>query len=191
MKVAVYCASSTQIDKQYFADGEALGRILAEQGMSVVFGAGNMGIMGAVADGALAKGGEVIGVIPKFMVANGWHHTGCTEIIETEDMADRKTRILQLADALVVLPGGIGTLDELSEVMVLKQLGRHAKPIVIYSPNGFYDGLLQFLDKMVEDRFLHAKMRDMFVVATKVEDIVPAIHACPEWVSANHKHAKM
>lgn len=191
MKVAVYCASSTQIDKRYFADGEALGKALAEHRMTVVYGAGNMGIMGAVADGALANSGEVIGVIPKFMVANNWHHKGCTQIIETEDMADRKTTIWKMSDALVVLPGGIGTLDELSEVMVLKQLGLHTKPIVIYNPNGYYDGLLQFLDKMIDEKFLHPKMRDMYRVATKVEDVVPAIADCPEWESTNQKHAKM
>lgn len=190
-KVAVYCASSTQIDPQHFADGHRFGQLLADAGMTLVFGAGNMGIMGAVADGVIERGGQLIGVIPEFMVANGWHHQGCTEIIQTQDMADRKTTIWQQSDALVVLPGGIGTLDELSEVMVLKQLGRHQKPIVIYNPNGFYDTLIDFLNQMVDKRFLHAKSRDMFVVATEVEDIIPAIERCPEWGMENTKHAKM
>lgn len=191
LKVAVYCASSTRIDPQHFADARRLGQMMADAHMTLVFGAGNMGIMGAIADGVLDHQGQMIGVIPEFMVANNWHHQGCTQIIATKDMADRKTAIWQMSDALVVLPGGIGTLDELSEVMVLKQLGQHQKPIIIYNPNGFYDTMLAFFDQMINQQFLHEKARDMYVVVTSVEDILPAIDKCPAWGKDNIKHAKI
>ena len=120
--VCVYCASSTKIDAVYYDDARRLGTLLGEHHLRVVNGAGNMGLMAAVSDTALAAGGRVTGVIPRFMVEQGWHHTGLTELIEVESMHERKQTMARLADAVIALPGGCGTLEELLEIITWKQL---------------------------------------------------------------------
>ena len=121
--VCVYCASSTKIDPVYFDAARELGSLLGKQHIRLVNGAGNMGLMAAVADAVLAEGGEVTGVIPHFMVEQGWHHTGLTELIEVENMHQRKQKMADLSEAVIALPGGCGTLEELLEVITWKQLG--------------------------------------------------------------------
>lgn len=189
--VAIYCASSTKIRPVYFDAADRLGRLFAKEGLRMVFGAGNMGLMGKMADAMLAEGGEMTGVIPEFMIEQGWHHKGCQEIIATKDMADRKTWIWQHSDALVALPGGIGTLDELSEILVLKQLGVLTHPIVVLNTDGYYDGLLHVLEHMVEENFLLPMHKDMFEVVREPEEVLDAILRSKRWTAENRKHAKI
>ena len=143
--VCVYSASSTKIDPVYFEAAEQLGRLLAEHHIRLVNGAGSIGLMCSVADAVLSNGGEVTGVIPHFMVEQNWQHTGLTELIEVTSMHERKQKMADLSDAVIALPGGCGTLEELLEVITWKQLGLYLNPVVILNVNGFYDPLLNML----------------------------------------------
>lgn len=168
------------------------GQLLADEGWTLVYGAGNMGLMGELADGCVERGGEMIGVIPQFMIEKNWHHRQCSELIVTEGMHDRKLTIERISDALVALPGGVGTLDELSEALVNKQLGLHNHPIVILNQNGFYEPFLRLMEKYVEEKMLSPKCMEMFSVVERVEDIIPAIKNAPYWDPLkNLKHAKI
>ena len=140
-KIAVYCASSTQIDERYFQDAQKLGQLMAAQGITLVNGAGNMGLMAASANGCLDKGGKAIGVIPTFMIKEGWCHEGMTEIIETADMHERQAKMAEITDAGIFLPGGIGTFAELTELIVWKQLGLYLKPIILLNTKGYFEHL--------------------------------------------------
>lgn len=190
-KVAVYCASSTKIDNAYFVAARKVGQIFAEAGMEVIYGAGNMGLMGEVAEGVLERKGRLTGVIPQFMIEQGWHHSGCTDLVVTKDMADRKTWIWQHADALVALPGGIGTLDELSEIIVLKQLGIVTQPIIMLNTNGYYDDLLRVFDRMIDERFMLDIHRRMIEVVHQPEEIIPAILRSERGSMEMRKRAKI
>ena len=129
--VCVYSASSTKIDAVYFQAADTLGRLLAEHRIRLINGAGSIGLMRSVADAVLKNGGEVTGVIPRFMVEQNWHHTGLTELIEVESMHERKRKMADLSDGIIALPGGCGTLEELLEIITWKQLGLYLNPIVI------------------------------------------------------------
>lgn len=182
MNIAVYAASSTQVPESYFAAARELGRQMARAGHGLVYGDGGIGLMGAIADGVLEEGGRVTGVIPQFMVDQHWNNPRSTETIITETMHERKATIERLADAMVALPGGIGTFEELLECLTWKQLGLHTKPIIILNVDGYYDGLLACLDKMVEQRFMRAVHRDeMFRVVEHAEEVIPAIEQSPRW----------
>ena len=141
--VCVYCASSTKIPPVYFDAAKELGRLLGERKLRVVNGAGNIGLMCAVSDAALAAGGTVTGVIPHFMVEQDWYHKGLTELIEVETMHERKQLMANLSDAVIALPGGCGTLEELLEIITWKQLGLYLNPIVILNINHYYDPLFE------------------------------------------------
>lgn len=134
--VCVYSASSTKIDPVYFDTAYELGTLLGQQHIRLINGAGNMGLMSAVSDAALAAGGEVTGVIPRFMVEQGWHHTGLTRLVEVESMHERKKMMADLSDAVIALPGGCGTLEELLEIITWKQLGLYLNPVVILNVKG-------------------------------------------------------
>ncbi|MCF0197227.1 MAG: TIGR00730 family Rossman fold protein, partial [Bacteroidaceae bacterium] len=140
--VAVYCASSTQLHEKYYTNAARVGELLGQRGLTLINGAGNMGLMQASADACLAAGGSVVGVIPTFMIKEDWHHKGLTQLIETPDMSSRKNLIAERSDAAIILPGGCGTMDEFFEIITLKQLGVYLKPIVILNVDGFYDHLL-------------------------------------------------
>ena len=144
-KIAVYCASSTQIDECYFKDARRLGNLMADKGITLVNGAGNMGLMAASADGCLEKGGKAIGVIPTFMIGEGWCHNGMTQIIETADMHERQAKMAEMTDAGIFLPGGCGTFAELMELITWKQLGLYLKPIILLNTKGYFDSLLNTL----------------------------------------------
>lgn len=159
--ICIYCASSTQIDPVYFDHARLLGRQLAEAHIRIVNGAGNIGLMGAVSDAALEAGGEVTGVIPRFMVEQGWNHTGLTETIVVNDMHERKQTMARLSDAVIALPGGYGTLEELLEIITWKQLGLYLNPIVILNTNGYYDPLLQLFRQAVDERFMRPLHADL------------------------------
>lgn len=190
-KVAVYCASSTKISSEYFDAAERLAEIFCENGIELVFGAGRMGLMGKLADTMVAHGGRMTGVIPGFMVELKWFHPECTELVVTKDMPDRKTNIWQLSDALVALPGGIGTLDELSEVLGLKQLGQLSHPIVIVNIGGYYDKFLEMMQGFIDAQFMSPVFGDMFRVVSTPEEVLPAILEQDGWsinVAQKHTH---
>ena len=189
--VAVYCASSTKIKAAYYEAARQLGRGLAERGVTLVNGAGNMGLMQASSDAALAAGGKVVGVIPSFMIEQNWHHTGLTQLIETPDMESRKQTINDMTDAAIILPGGCGTLDELFEIITLKQLGVYLKPIVILNVDGYYDYLLQHLERSVEENFMRNAHRDIWKVATTAEEAIDMVFTTPLIDESVRRYAKI
>ena len=138
-----------------------------------------MGLMQAASDAALEAGGKVIGVIPKFMIEQNWHHKGLTQLIETADMESRKQTINDMTDAAIVLPGGCGTLDELFEIVTLKQLGVYLKPIVILNVDGYYDFLLKHLERSMEENFMRNEHRDIWRVATTAEQAIDMVFNTP------------
>ena len=158
-----------------------LGELLAEQHIRLVYGDGSIGLMAAVSRGALSRGGEVVGIIPQFMVEQGWNNPASTHTIVTQTMHERKAKICDMADAMVALPGGIGTFEELLECLTWKQLGIHSKPVVILNTDGYYDRLLACLDYMVEERMMRPIHREMFTVVSRPEEVLPALQSMPEW----------
>ncbi len=159
--VCVYCASSADIGKSYVETAFELGRLIARSGHGLVCGAGRAGLMAAVTEGALSEGGEAIGVIPRFMVKNGWYHPGMSSLEITRDMHQRKKRMAELSLGVIALPGGCGTLEELLEIITWKQLGLYHGNVVILNDNGYYDQLLGMLGHAIDQGFIksdHAKI---------------------------------
>lgn len=179
--VCVYSASSTKIPEIYFQAADELGRLLGERGLRVVNGAGNIGLMRAVSDATLAAGGTVTGVIPRFMVEQDWYHKGLTELIVTETMHERKQRMADLADAVIALPGGCGTFEELLEIITWKQLGLFTNPIVILNTDGYYDALLALFERAVKENFMRDQHSGMWAVARTPEEAVRLIYTLPLW----------
>ena len=180
-QICVYCASSPDIAPVYFDAAERLARELAAEQITLVYGGGATGLMGQLADTMLAEGGRVVGIMPQFMNAVEWGHKGVAEFHYVADMHERKRRFLDGTDALVALPGGCGTLEELLEVITLKRLGVFGKPIVILNTNRFYDPLLQMLDRCIEERFLAEYHRQIWQVVSEPEEVLPAIRNAPAW----------
>ena len=187
--VCVYCASSTKIDSVYFDAARELGTLLGQRQIRLINGAGNMGLMSAVSDAALRAGGEVTGVIPRFMVEQGWHHTGLTKLIETETMHERKRMMADLSDGVIALPGGCGTLEELLEIITWKQLGLYLNPIVILNINGFYDSLLEMLQRAVDENFMRKEHSAIWKVASEPEEAVNLLYTTPVWNKEIRKFA--
>ncbi len=179
--VCVYCASSQQARPEFLTAATALGRELAERGFETVYGGGRSGLMGALAEGALGAGGKVRGIIPEFMKALEWAHDGVSFLETVPDMHTRKRRMVECADAIVALPGGCGTLEELLEAITWKRLGIHGQPIVIANLAGFYDALVAQLQVCIAERMMHARHGTMWTVVSRVEEIVPALLAAPAW----------
>ena len=191
MNICIYCASSGQVPENYVADARLLGTLAARMGHTLVNGAGRTGLMGAASDAALAEGGEVVGVIPRFMVEQGWHHQGLTRLEVVPDMHRRKERMARLADACIALPGGVGTLEELLEIITWKQLGLYLNPIVVLNTDGYFDALLAQLRRAVDERF----MRDVHaliwqVAATPAEALRLAL-TTPAWDRSIRKFAAL
>lgn len=189
--LTVYAASSTQVKDVYFTAAARMGQIIAENNIRLVYGAGKVGLMGAIADAVLAGGGEVTGVIPEFMVSQGWSNDRLTETIVTRTMHERKTIICEKADAMLALPGGIGTFEELLECLSWKQLGLHTKPVVILNTDGYYDDLLRCLDRMVKERFMRDLHKDMYRVVATPEEVIPAILTSAPWDTSYRKQAQL
>ena len=187
--VCVYCASSTQIDEKYFHAAEKLGTLIAQHGLRLITGAGKLGLMNTVQDAALAAGGEAVGVIPTFMVREGWHHEGLTQLIETASMHECKQTMANLSDGVIALPGGCGTMEELLEIITWKQLGLYLNPIVILNIDGFYDHLLAQLSKAVEDNFMRSIHADIWRVATTPEEAIELLLSTPTWDKSVRKFA--
>lgn len=181
MRVCVYCASSAHCDRVYHDAATALGRTLAEAGCTIVYGGGAVGLMGALANGALAAGGEVVGIIPRFMTEIEWQHPGVANLEIVEDMRERKHRLLTDSDAVVALPGGSGTLEELFEALTLKRLGLYFNPILLLDINGFYAPLQGFMRQIVEQRFMNPEHLQMWSLVGRVDDVLPAIRNAPRW----------
>lgn len=159
--VVVFCASSATIAPTYLDAATALGKQLASNGIDCITGAGKQGLMGAINDSVLASGGTAIGVIPQFMVDAGWCHSGLSELVITETMHARKAWMNEHADVAIALPGGMGTLEELAEVLTWRQLGLTYNPVIILNINGYYDALLAFFDTMIAENFMRSNYKQL------------------------------
>jgi len=174
LSVCVFCGSGFGKDPAWAQAASATGAILARHGAEVVYGGGHVGLMGLVADAALAEDGRVIGIIPRHLARAEVEHGHLTELIETETMSQRKTAMIDRSDAFVVLPGGLGTLDELLEVLTLRQLGQHDKPTIMVNTNGYWQGFAQMLDAIVDEDFAKPRILDFMTwIATPAE--LPAV----------------
>lgn len=180
--VTVYCASSSKIAEIYVDYARQLGRALAFRGWTCINGAGRLGLMAEVSNATLTAGGRVTGVIPRFMVDEGWHHPSLSDLIITDDMHRRKQIMAEQSDGCIALPGGIGTLEELMEIITWKQLGLYAKPIVVLNVNGYYDDLLKMLEKAVAENFMHLRHKDIYRVTSSVEEALNSIAEPEEWL---------
>lgn len=187
--VCVYSASSTKIDKVYFDTAEELGKLLAENHIGLINGAGGIGLMAASSDAALAAGGSVTGVIPRFMVEQGWQHKGLTKLVETETMHERKRLMADLSDGVIALPGGCGTMEELLEVITWKQLGLYLNPIVILNINGFYDPLLEMLHRAIDGNFMRQEHARIWEVARTPQEAIDFLYSTPVWNKEIRKFA--
>ena len=174
MKICIFGAASNEIDKEYIRLVEEFGELLAKRGHSLVFGAGANGLMGAAARGVTKGGGDIWGIIPKFFLNESIEeiYPHCTELIYTETMAQRKTKMEELADAFIIVPGGIGTFEEMFEVLTLKQLNRHEKAIAIYDIDGYYSDLDKMLDKGFRGRFIRQDCRMLYHSSQNPNDIL-------------------
>lgn len=169
--ICVYCGSRDGNDPRYKELAQQVGRLIAKAGWGLVYGGGKVGLMGIVADSVLEHGGCVIGVIPRFMISKEVAHFGCTELIEVEDMHERKAVMAQKSSAFLALPGGYGTYDELFEMITWAQLNIHQSPIGILNSTGFYTDLLKFLDNVVVEGFISAEHRGLLQEIKKIEDV--------------------
>lgn len=187
--VCVYSASSTQIDPIYFQAADTLGRLLAQKGINLINGAGCLGLMSRISDAALATGGTVTGIIPRFMVEQNWHHKGLTHLIETETMHERKRMMADLSDGIIALPGGCGTMEELLEIITWKQLGLYLKPIVILNTNGFYNPLLEMLERAIDQHFMRRQHGSIWQVAQTPDEALQLLYTTPIWSKDIRKFA--
>lgn len=189
--IAVYCASSNKVRASFVTAAERLGELIAAEGKRLVYGDGGIGLMAAVARGALREGGEVVGVIPQFMVDQAWNNPDSKKTIITQTMHERKATICEISDAMVALPGGIGTFEELLECLTWKQLGLHHNPVVILNTEGYYDKLLACIDQMVEEQMMRPIHKDMYVVVSEPEEVLPAIMNAPAWDPSTRRLASI
>ena len=181
--ITVYAASSSQVDQVYFDAAKELGTLLAKRRIVCVNGAGRKGLMGALNESSLENGGAVCGVIPRFMVEEGWGHDSLPELIVTETMHERKEIMARLSDACIAMPGGVGTMEELLEIITWKQLGLYSKPIIILNINNYYDDLLSMLEKAASEHFIHHKHKDIWEVAQTPEEALSIALRQSHWDS--------
>jgi uncharacterized protein (TIGR00730 family) len=188
-RICVYCGSGSGSDPAFAQAARAFGRILADNRIGLVFGGGAIGLMGEIANAVLDAGGEAIGVIPRFLV-NREHKLNRGEVIVTRDMHERKQAMFEHADAFVALPGGVGTLEEVVEQMTWAQLGRHKKPILLANINRFWDPLCALLDHMQQLHFIRSGLDVRYLVAERVEDILPRLQDAARGLSEADKQMK-
>ena len=179
--VCVYCASSSKADKKYLDAAYTLGKILAESKIRCVFGAGKTGLMGALAQGVIDSKGEIVGVIPEFMIAEGWGNEDLTHLEITPTMHSRKETMAQLSDAVIAMPGGCGTFEELMEIITWKQLGLFSGAIIILNINNYYNPLIEMLNRAVEENFMREEHKTIWQVATTPEEAIVAIKEAIGW----------
>lgn len=190
-RVCVYCASSRQADREYLEAAASLGGTLARHGVTLIYGGGAVGSMGALADAALAAGGRVIGVLPRFMYDLEWGHMGITELRVVGDLHERKRMMIQEVDAVVALPGGSGTFEELLEAVTWKRLGLYVNPIILVNTRRFFDPLLALLDGAIRERFMDERHRSMWSVVDRPEDVIAATETAPVWSAAARTFATL
>lgn len=186
--IAVFCASSPGFDALWTQRAYGVGEYLAAQNVTLVYGGGRVGLMGAVADGVLANQGKVIGVIPHFLNSKEIGHSGVTELIAVENMHQRKTVMNDLSEAIIALPGGYGTMEELFEVITWAQLGLHQKPVGLLNINGFYDHLIAFTQNMLDVGLLNKQNQEMLLVADTIEELLEKMNTyvapdVPKWLN--------
>lgn len=173
--VTVYCSSSNKSPKAYSDAAKKLGKGLAERGIALVFGGGNVGLMGCIANAVMQNGGTVRGIIPRFLEEKEVAHYGITELHIVETMHERKMKLAEWADAFIVLPGGFGTLDELMEVITWRQLGHHEKPILLFNIDGFWDPLISFFDKLADSQLVKPDHHKLYKVCNRVDEIYEVV----------------
>lgn len=186
--IVVFCGSGEGNKSCYREAAETLGTTLAAQGIRLIYGGAQVGLMGAVADAALAAGGEVIGVIPGFLRTKEIAHSGLTELIVTENMHERKLKMHELSDGIIALPGGWGTMEELFEMLTWAQLGLHVRPVGLLNVNGYYNALTALCDTMVSEAFLPGNVRNMLLHSTTATDLLQQMHqyipiTTPKWIT--------
>ena len=172
MNICLYGASSSAIAKAYVNPTEELGAKIAERGHTLIYGGGAAGLMGAAARGAYSRGGEIIGVVPSFLNVDGILFDNCTELIFTETMRERKALMEQKSDAFIMTPGGVGTFDEFFEILTLKQLGRHSKPIAVFNINGYFDSLIAQLENAVHKQFMNPEIFELFISTDRADRLI-------------------
>ncbi len=175
MQVCVYCASSGQINADYFKATEALAKALVKAGIQVVFGGGGSGLMGKLADVVLSEGGKIKGIMPQFMNEVEWGHKGVDDFTYTQTMHERKAKFLEGTDAIIALPGGTGTLEELFEAITLRKLGQIDTPIIILNTRGYYDPFIAMMKRAEEEKFMLPDLHQVWQVLDEPEEVVPAI----------------
>jgi len=190
-KVCVFCASSTQVAGEYLDAASEVGRLMAINGVTVLYGGGFVGSMGALSGSIILNKGQIIGIIPRFMMEMNWGNSKISELIVVETLAERKSKMIENIDAAIALPGGTGTFEELTEVISLKKLGLFTKPIIIINTNGFYDYFLKFYEQMILSNFIRPNHRNLFSVINKPEEIFESIKKAPAWDSSAIKIAAL
>ncbi len=170
--ITIFCGSSFGSDEIFRQQATLLGQTLAKENIQLVYGGADVGLMGAIADGALNAGGKVIGVLPYFLQSKEIAHKNLTELILVDSMHERKTKMNELCDGVIVLPGGYGTLEEFFEMITWAQLGLHQKPIAVLNIDGFYDDLIKLLQTMVDKRFLKQINRDMLLISDNIDELL-------------------
>jgi uncharacterized protein (TIGR00730 family) len=188
-QVCVYCASSNTAPAEYREAAYRLGSTLAAAGIGVVYGGGARGSMGALADGALASGGRVLGILPRFMADLEWGHSGLTELTLVEDMRTRKHLMLTQSHAAIALPGGSGTLEELLEAITLKRLGLYLHPIVLVNTRGFFRPFIELMKSAIEERFMDERHLAMWQIVNAPEEVPAALAEAPQWSGAARSFA--
>jgi uncharacterized protein (TIGR00730 family) len=191
MTVCVFASSSSRINPEYATAASTLGSLLAKAKMEVVFGGGGIGLMGKLADAVLENEGKITGVIPAFMKEEGWDHSQVNEMIITPDMGDRKKKMFALADAVVALPGGVGTLEELTEAITLKQLGLFSGPVIILNTMNFYNSFIDFLEQMISGNFLRYEHKGMWQIAGTPEEVMTFLLKKDTWLNDPRSIAKI
>lgn len=189
--ICVYSASSTKIDNSYFTAAKELGTLMANQNIGLVNGAGGIGLMKEVTDSILSAGGTATGVIPEFMVEQNWHHKNMTELIKVKSMHERKQLMADKSDAIIALPGGCGTLEELLEIITWKQLGIYLNPIVIINTNGFYNPLIEMLQKAIDENFMRPQHCKIWQVANTPKEAIEIILTEEKWDPSIRKFASI
>ena len=177
MQVCVYCASSGQINRIYFEATSHLARLLVEQNFQVVFGGGSSGLMGQLADSVLANGGQIRGIMPQFMNEVEWGHKGVSDFIYTQTMHERKAKFLEGTDAIIALPGGPGTFEELFEAITLKKLGQISTPIVVLNTNGYFNAFALLMKQATEEKFMTDDGDRIWKMVDNPDEVIPCIHS--------------
>lgn len=180
-RICVYCASSQRCDQLYHKNAYRTGEILAGAGYEIVYGGGAVGSMGALADGALAHGGRVIGIMPQFMKDLEWDHPRISELQLVEDMRERKHQMLTGSSGLIALPGGSGTLEELLEAITLKRLGIYLNPILVVNTNRMFDSLINLFDRIITEKFMDERHSEMWTIISSPDEILDALKTAPDW----------